>query len=336
MPPILVTGAAGFIGYYLAERLLAEGKSVVGLDNLCDYYDVELKRARLARLEAQPNFTFAELDLADGAALNRLFARHGFERVFNLAAQAGVRYSLVNPQAYIHSNVVGFTSLLEACRHNKIEHLIFASSSSVYGAVTKTPFSVHQNVDHPLNVYAASKKTNELLAHAYSHLYALPTTGLRFFTVYGPWGRPDMAAFIFTRAILAGEPINVFGKGEMERDFTYIDDIVEAVARSGDRIPAPNPNWSGDEPDPATSNAPYRLYNIGNHTPLKVNRLIEVIEQCTGREAIRNMMPVQPGEVPATFADVDDLARDVGFAPKTPLETGMKKFVDWYRDFYGV
>jgi UDP-glucuronate 4-epimerase len=336
MTPILVTGAAGFIGYHLAERLLGEGKRVVGLDNLSDYYDVELKRARLERLQASPNFTFAGIDLADDEALRRLFAAHGFRRVFNLAAQAGVRYSLINPQAYIHSNVVGFTALLEACRHQNIEHLVYASSSSVYGAVTKTPFSVHQNVDHPLNVYAASKKANELLAHAYSHLYALPTTGLRFFTVYGPWGRPDMAAFLFTKAILAGEPINVFGEGEMERDFTYIDDIIEGVARAGDRIPAANPNWRGDNPDAATSNAPYRLYNIGNHTPLKVNRLIEVIEQCTGKKAIRNELPVQPGEVPATFADVDDLANDVGFAPKTPLDVGMKKFVDWYRDFYGV
>lgn len=336
MNPILVTGAAGFIGYHLAERLLARGERVVGLDNLSDYYDVELKRGRLDRLLAHPNFSFAHADLADEPALARLFVQHGFQRVFNLAAQAGVRYSLVNPQAYIHSNVAGFTSLLEACRHAAVEHLVFASSSSVYGAVTKTPFSVHQNVDHPLNVYAASKKANELLAHTYSHLYAMPTTGLRFFTVYGPWGRPDMAAFLFTRSILAGEPINVFGGGEMERDFTYIDDIVEAVARVGDRIPAPNPEWSGADPDPATSSAPYRLYNIGNHTPLKVNRLIQIIEQCTGKRAIRNPMPVQPGEVPATFADVDDLARDVGFAPQTPLEVGMKKFVDWYRDFYGV
>jgi UDP-glucuronate 4-epimerase len=336
MTPILVTGAAGFIGYHLTERLLAEGKSVVGLDNLSDYYDVELKRARLARLQARPNFTFAEMDLADEAALSGLFAQHRFKRVFNLAAQAGVRYSLANPQAYIHSNIAGFTTLLEACRHSAVDHLVFASSSSVYGAVTKTPFSVHQNVDHPLNVYAATKKANELLAHVYSHLYALPATGLRFFTVYGPWGRPDMAAFIFTRAILAGEPINVFGEGEMERDFTYVDDIVEAVARTMDRVPTGDPNWSGDRPDPATSNAPYRLYNIGNHTPVKVNRLIQIIEQHTGNKAIRNEMPVQPGEVPATFADVDDLARDVGFAPKTPLETGMKKFIDWYRDFYGV
>ena len=336
MTPVLVTGAAGFIGYHLAERLLREGKSVVGLDNLSDYYSVELKRARLARLEAQPNFSFAEIDLADGAMLNDLFGEHRFRRVFNLAAQAGVRYSLINPQAYVHSNIAGFTALLEACRHHGVEHLVFASSSSVYGAVTKTPFSVHQTTDHPLNVYAASKKANELLAHAYSHLYGLPTTGLRFFTVYGPWGRPDMAPFLFTRAILAGEAIDVFAGGELERDFTYVDDIVEAVARLGERIPAPDPAWSGDRPDPATSNAPYRLYNIGNHTPLKVTRLIEVIEQCTGKKAICNMLPMQPGEVPATFADVEDLARDVGFAPKTPLDQGMQKFVDWYRDFYGV
>lgn len=336
MTPILVTGAAGFIGYHLAERLLAEGKSVVGLDNLSDYYDVSLKRARLAHLQAHPNFAFAEMDLADAPHLGELFATHRFKRVFNLAAQAGVRYSLINPSAYIHSNIAAFTVLLEACRHNQVEHLIYASSSSVYGAVTKTPFSVHQNVDHPLNVYAASKKANELLAHAYSHLYALPVTGLRFFTVYGPWGRPDMAAFLFTRAILAGEPVEVFGDGSMERDFTYIDDIVEAVARIGERIPAPNSQWSGKAPDPATSNAPYRLYNIGNHTPVTVNSLIEVIERCTGKSATRKVLPEQPGEVPATFADVDDLARDVGFAPKTPLDVGMQRFVDWYRDFYRV
>lgn len=336
MTPVLVTGAAGFIGSHLAERLLREGKPVVGLDNLSDYYSVDLKRARLARLQALPNFTFAEIDLADGAALNALFGQHRFKRVFNLAAQAGVRYSLINPQAYVHSNVAGFTNLLEACRDNGVEHLVFASSSSVYGAVTKTPFSVHQTTDHPLNVYAASKKANELFAHVYSHLYNLPATGLRFFTVYGPWGRPDMAPFLFTRAILAGEPIDVFAGGELERDFTYVDDIVEAVARVSERIPSPDANWRGDAPDPATSNAPYRLYNIGNHTPLKVTHLIEVIEQCTGKKAIRNILPMQPGEVPATFADVDDLARDVGFTPKIPLVEGMQKFIDWYRDFYGV
>jgi UDP-glucuronate 4-epimerase len=336
MTPVLVTGAAGFIGYHLAERLLREGEHVVGLDNLSDYYSVDLKRARLARLDAHSNFAFAEIDLADAAPLNDLFGQHRFKRVFNLAAQAGVRYSLINPQAYVHSNVAGFANLLEACRHSGVEHLVFASSSSVYGAVTKTPFSVHQTTDHPLNVYAATKKSNELFAHVYSHLYGLPATGLRFFTVYGPWGRPDMAPFLFTRAILAGEPIDVFGAGQLERDFTYVDDIVEAVARVGERIPAPDTSWSGANPDPGSSSAPYRLYNIGNHTPLKVTRLIEVIERCTGKQAIRNMLPMQPGEVPATFADVDDLARDVGFAPKTSLEQGMQKFIDWYRDFYGV
>ncbi len=336
MTPILVTGAAGFIGYHLSERLLREGHAVVGLDNLSDYYSVDLKRARLQQLEPHRKFSFAEIDLADKAALDDLFARHRFKRVFNLAAQAGVRYSLINPQAYVHSNIAGFTNLLEACRHHEVEHLVFASSSSVYGAVTKTPFSVHQIVDHPLNIYAASKKANELFAHTYSHLYGLPATGLRFFTVYGPWGRPDMAPFLFTRAILAGEPIDVFGGGEMERDFTYVDDIVEAVARVGEHVAQPNPAWSGDAPDPASSSAPFRIYNIGNHTPLKVTRLIEVIEDCVGKRAVRNMLPMQPGEVPATFADVDDLARDVGFAPKTPLEHGMRKFVDWYRRFYGV
>jgi UDP-glucuronate 4-epimerase len=336
MTPVLVTGAAGFIGYHLAERLLREGKSVVGLDNLSDYYSVDLKRARLQRLQEHGQFSFAQLDLANAPLLNSLFAEHRFARVFNLAAQPGVRYSLINPHAYVRSNVDGFLNVLECCRTYETQHLIYASSSSVYGAVTRTPFSVHQNVDHPLNVYAATKKANELFAHAYSHLYRLPTTGLRFFTVYGPWGRPDMAPFLFTRAILAGEPIDVFGAGELERDFTYIDDIVEAVARIGERIPAPDPEWSGDHPDPATSNAPYRLYNIGSHTPLKVTRLVEVIEQCLGKKAVCNMLPMQPGEVPATFADVDDLAGDVGFAPTTSLEVGMKKFIDWYRDFYGV
>jgi UDP-glucuronate 4-epimerase len=336
MIPILVTGAAGFIGYHIAERLLREGRSVVGLDNLSDYYSVDLKRARLARLENHPHFSFAPVDLANAPALNTLFAQHRFERVFNLAAQPGVRYSLINPQAYVRANIDGFVNILECCRQHQTQHLIYASSSSVYGAITATPFSVHQNVDHPLNVYAATKKSNELFAHAYSHLYRLPTTGLRFFTVYGPWGRPDMAPFLFTRAILAGEPIDVFGAGELERDFTYVDDIVEAVVRVGERIPAPDPAWSGDRPDPATSNAPYRLYNIGNRTPLKVTRLIEVIEQCVGKKAVCNMLPMQPGEVPATFADVDDLAHDVGFAPKTSLEDGMKKFVDWYRSFHSV
>jgi len=336
MSPVLVTGAAGFIGYHLAERLLREGRTVVGVDNLSDYYSVDLKRARLARLRERANFSFAQVDIADIAAVNTLFAEHHFDRVYHLAAQPGVRYSLINPHAYVRANIDGFLNLLEACRSNGVQHLVYASSSSVYGAVTATPFSVHQNVDHPLNVYAASKKSNELFAHAYSHLYALPVTGLRFFTVYGPWGRPDMAPYLFTRAILAGEPIDVFGNGELERDFTYVDDIVEGVARVGENPPTPNPIWSGDKPDPATSNAPYRLYNIGNHAPLKVNRLIEIIEDCVGKKAIRRELPIQAGDVPATFADVDDLVRDVGFAPKTSLEDGMSRFVAWYRDYHGV
>lgn len=336
MTPVLVTGAAGFIGYHLCERLLGEGRPVIGLDNLSDYYSVELKRARLARLAQKPGFAFIERDLADAEGMRALFERHRFELVFNLAAQAGVRYSLVNPQAYVKANLEGFVNVLEGCRHFGVKHLVYASSSSVYGGVTAMPFSVHQNVDHPLSVYAASKKANELLAHSYSHLYRLPTTGLRFFTVYGPWGRPDMAMFLFARAILAGEPIDVFNHGKMERDFTYVDDIVESLVRVGDRIAAANPNWSGAAPDPATSNAPYQLYNIGNHSPVQLLRLIEIIEDCLGKKAIKNFLPMQPGDVPATFADVEDLARDVGFAPKTPIEVGVKRFLDWYRDYYGV
>jgi UDP-glucuronate 4-epimerase len=331
-----VTGAAGFIGYHLCERLLGEGRRVVGIDNLSDYYSVELKRARLKQLEGREGFSFELLDLADEPRMRALFARHRFKLVFNLAAQAGVRYSLQNPQAYVRSNIEGFVNLLECCREISVEHLVYASSSSVYGAVTQMPFSVHQNVDHPISVYAASKKTNELLAHTYSHLYRLPTTGLRFFTVYGPWGRPDMAPFLFTRAILAGEAINVFNNGQMERDFTYVDDIVEAVARVGERPAAPNPAWSGDAPDPATSNAPYRLYNIGNHEPVKLLRFIEVLEQSLGKAAIKNFLPMQPGDVPATYADVSDLTRDVAFAPRTTIEDGVRKFVDWYRGHYGV
>ena len=336
MTPVLVTGAAGFIGYHLAERLLKSGRPVVGLDNMSAYYDVALKQARLERLQAQPGFSFALVDLADHAALKALFAEHRFELVYNMAAQAGVRYSLENPHAYVRSNLDGFVNLLECCRHGGVKHLVFASSSSVYGAVTKMPFSVHQNVDHPVSLYAATKKANELMAHAYSHLYRLPTTGLRFFTVYGPWGRPDMAMYLFTSAILAGKPIDVFNNGEMERDFTYIDDIVEAVVRVGDRIAAPNPHWDGRDPDPATSNAPYRIYNIGNHAPVRLLRLIEVIEAATGKTAIKNFMPIQPGDVPATYADVEDLARDVDFAPRTPIETGVDRFVEWYRGYYGV
>lgn len=336
MTPVLVTGAAGFIGYHLAERLLAAGRPVVGLDNLSDYYSVELKQARLDRLKANKNFSFAPLDLADDAGMKALFAQYKFELVFNLAAQAGVRYSLVNPQAYVKANLEGFVNVLENCRHHDVKHLVYASSSSVYGAVTKMPFSVHQNVDHPVSVYAASKKANELLAHSYSHLYRLPTTGLRFFTVYGPWGRPDMAMFLFAKAILAGEPIDVFNNGEMQRDFTYVDDIVEALVRVGDRTPKPNPNWDSQAPDPATSNAPYQIYNIGNHSPVMLLRLIEIIEEKLGKTAIKNFMPLQPGDVPATYADVDDLARDVDFQPRTPIEVGVARFVEWYRGYYGV
>jgi UDP-glucuronate 4-epimerase len=334
--PVLVTGAAGFIGFHLVERLLREGRTVVGLDNLSAYYDVSLKRDRLKALQAQRGFTFAEIDLADLAALQALFEQHQFELVHHLAAQAGVRYSLENPHAYVRSNLDGFVNLLECCRHGGVKHLVFASSSSVYGAVTKMPFSVHQNVDHPLSLYAATKKANELLAHSYAHLYRLPTTGLRFFTVYGPWGRPDMAVYLFTKAILAGEPINVFNNGEMQRDFTYVDDIVEAVARVGEHTAAANPDWSGEAPDAATSNAPYRIYNIGNNAPVKLMRLIEVIEHVTGKTAIKNFQPIQPGDVPATYANVDALVEAVGFAPKTPIEDGVARFVAWYRDYHGV
>jgi UDP-glucuronate 4-epimerase len=336
MAPVLVTGAAGFIGFHLAARLLKDGAPVVGLDNLSPYYDVALKRARVRELERLPGFSFAQIDLADAAALERLFETHKFELVINLAAQAGVRYSLSNPQGYVQSNVAGFVNLLECCRQHGIAHLVFASSSSVYGAGTKMPFSVHQNVDHPVSLYAATKKSNELIAHAYSHLYRLPTTGLRFFTVYGPWGRPDMAYFLFTKAILAGEPIEVFNHGQMRRDFTYVDDVVEALARVGGRIPTPNPAWLSEAPDAASSNAPYRLYNIGNHAPVPLNDFIATIERCVGKQAVLRKLPMQPGDVPETFADVDDLMRDVGFAPTTPLEQGMRKFVDWYRDYYKV
>jgi UDP-glucuronate 4-epimerase len=333
---ILVTGAAGFIGFHLARQLLRQGRPVVGLDNLDPYYDVTLKQARLAELERLPGFAFVRADLADAAALATVFRQHEFAVVINLAAQAGVRHSLEDPHAYVRSNVAGFLNVLEACRHNRVRHLLYASSSSVYGAATKMPYSVHQNVDHPLSLYGASKKANELMAHAYSHLFGLPTTGVRFFTVYGPWGRPDMALFLFTRAILAGEPIQVFNHGQMERDFTYIDDIVEAVARLADRVPAPDPAWNGEAPDPATSAAPYRLYNIGNNQPVPLLRLIEILEDCLGRKAVKQFLPMQPGDVPATYADVDDLARDVDFAPRTPIEVGVERFVRWYREFYKV
>lgn len=336
MSRILVTGAAGFIGFHLSRRLLARGDEVVGLDIVNDYYSVKLKEDRLAILGKEPNFTFAKIDLADQKAMDRLFSEHAFDRVVNLAAQAGVRYSLTNPHAYITSNLVGFTNILEGCRHHGVKHLAYASSSSVYGANTSMPFSVHDNVDHPLSLYAASKKANELMAHTYSHLYGLPTTGLRFFTVYGPWGRPDMALFLFTKAILEGRPIDVFNEGRMRRDFTYIDDIVEGVMRVTDRIAPPNPEWSGDQPDPGTSRAPYRLYNIGNNQPVELMHLIGTLEKCLGKTAEKNMLPMQPGDVPATFADVDDLIRDVGFKPATPIETGIARFVEWYREYHGV
>jgi UDP-glucuronate 4-epimerase len=332
----LVTGAAGFIGFHVAKRLLERGDEVVGLDSLDPYYSVELKKARLAQLEGRPGFSFVLADLADRARMAELFAKGRFTKVVNLAAQAGVRYSLTNPHAYVDSNLVGFLNVLEGCRHNEVAHLVYASSSSVYGANTEMPFSVHDNVDHPLSLYAASKKANELMAHCYSHLYSLPTTGLRFFTVYGPWGRPDMALFLFTKAILAGEPIQVFNHGQMRRDFTYIDDIVEGIVRVLDRTAEGNPAWSGDAPDPGTSRAPYRLYNIGNNQPVELSHLIETLERALGRTAIKTMLPMQPGDVPATFADIEDLARDVGFRPSTSIETGVARFVAWYREHYGV
>ncbi len=334
MAKILVTGAAGFIGYHVSKRLLERGDEVVGLDNVNDYYDVRLKEARLERLADQAGFRFVRGDLADREAIPALFRREGFEKVINLAAQAGVRYSLTNPHAYVDANLTGFVNVLEGCRHTGVAHLTYASSSSVYGANTGMPFSVHDNVDHPLSLYAASKKANELMAHTYSNLYGLPTTGLRFFTVYGPWGCPDMAIFIFAKAILAGEPIDVFNHGKMRRDFTYIDDIVEGVVRVNDRVAEPNPRWSGADPDPGTSFAPYRLYNIGNHSPVELLRLIEVLEECLGRTAEKRMLPMQPGDVPATAADVDDLIADVDFRPATPIEVGVRRFVDWYLEHY--
>ena len=336
MPRYLVTGAAGFIGFHTARRLLERGEEVVGLDNLNDYYDVRLKQARLAQLTTQRGFRFHQLELADDAGVAKLFADEHPDIVIHLAAQAGVRFSLTNPRAYIDSNIVGFLNVLEGCRRHGVQHLAFASTSSVYGANTAMPFSVHQNVDHPVSLYAASKKANELMAHCYAHLYRVPCTGLRFFTVYGPWGRPDMALFLFTRAILAGDPIEVFNEGKMQRDFTYIDDIVEGVLRVADRPAEPSPAWSGEHPDPATSSAPYRLYNIGNHEPVELLRMIEILEGCLGRKAEKRLLPMQPGDVPATFADVDDLARDVGFQPATPLATGIARFVEWYRRYYQV
>ncbi|MCC6134514.1 MAG: NAD-dependent epimerase [Candidatus Contendobacter sp.] len=333
---VLVTGSAGFIGAALSQRLLERGDQVIGYDNLNDYYDVNLKRARLARLQAQPGFTEVRASLEDRAALTATFETHRPQRVVNLAAQAGVRYSIQNPHAYVDSNLVGFINVLEACRHYAVEHLVYASSSSVYGANTRQPFSVHDNVDHPVSLYAATKKANELMAHSYSHLYHLPTTGLRFFTVYGPWGRPDMALFLFTRNILAGQPIEVFNYGRHRRDFTYIDDIVEGVIRVLDQAATPNPAWSGTAPDSATSHAPYRLYNIGSHRPVELLRYIEVLEQCLGRTAIKNLLPMQPGDVPDTYADVEALEREVGYRPVTPVEEGVTRFVAWYREYYRV
>lgn len=330
----LVTGAAGFIGFHTAQLLLERGDEVVGLDNLNDYYDVSLKEARLALLKQQPKFRFVRLDLADRPGMQELLAKEKFARVIHLAAQAGVRYSLQNPLAYVDSNVVGFANVLEGCRHNAVEHLVYASTSSVYGANTKMPFSVHQNVDHPLSFYAATKKANELMAHTYAYLYGLPVTGLRFFTVYGPWGRPDMALFLFTKNILAGKPIDVFNYGNHRRDFTFVDDIAQGVVRAADRIATANAAWNGDEPDPGTSKAPYRLYNIGNNQPVELLRYIECIETCLGRKAQKNLLPLQPGDVPDTFADIDDLVRDVGYRPATPVEVGVERFVRWYTDFY--
>ena len=333
---VLVTGTAGFIGFHLAQRLLARGDEVIGVDVVNDYYDVTLKEARLAQLKGQPGFSEQRKDIADRDAMSRLFAEVRPQRVVNLAAQAGVRYSLVNPHAYIDANLVGFTNILEGCRHNGVEHLVYASSSSVYGANEAMPFSVHDNVDHPLSLYAASKKANELMAHTYSHLYGLPTTGLRFFTVYGPWGRPDMALFIFTKRILAGEPIDVFNHGHHRRDFTYIDDIVEGVIRTLDHVAAPNEAWDPGAPDPGTSRAPYRLYNIGSNNPVELSRFIEILEEQLGRKAEKRMLPLQAGDVPATFADVQALIDDVGYKPTTSVEEGIARFVAWYRDYYKV
>ncbi len=333
---ILVTGAAGFIGSHLTSRLLADGHEVVGLDNINDYYDVNLKLNRLKLIESKPGFKLVKADLADRNTVDRLFGDEGFDSVVNLAAQAGVRYSLTNPYAYIDSNIQGFMNVLEGCRHNGVKHLVYASSSSVYGANTLMPFSVHHNVDHPVSLYAATKKANELMAHTYSGLYGLPTTGLRFFTVYGPWGRPDMALFLFTKAIMEGKPIDVFNNGRMKRDFTFIDDIVEGVFRVTFTIPTANPGWNGERPDPGTSFAPYRIYNIGNNSPVELLHFIEVLEECLGRRAVKNFLPIQPGDVPATYADVDDLLRDVGFKPATSIQEGISRFVAWYKSYYGL
>ena len=332
---ILVTGAAGFIGFHVAQRLLSEGHAVIGLDSVNAYYDPKLKEARLEILKGQPNVAFVKLDLADREATKALFAHHRFPTVIHLAAQAGVRYSLQNPHAYVDANIEGFLNVLEGCRHNDCKHLLFASSSSVYGANTKLPFSVQDDVDHPISLYAASKKANELMAHAYSHLYKIPATGLRFFTVYGPWGRPDMAMYIFAKAILEGKPIRLFNDGNMRRDFTYIDDVAEAVVRLIDHPPQGNPAWSGARPDPATSAAPWKIYNIGNNRPEELLHVVSLLEKEFGRTAIKEMLPMQPGDVPATFADIEDLAREIGFRPATTIEDGIGRFAKWFREYQG-
>jgi UDP-glucuronate 4-epimerase len=333
---VLVTGVAGFIGFHVAQRLLSAGREVVGLDIVNDYYDPKLKEARLDILKRQSNFTFVKLDLADRSAARSLFAQYRFPAVIHLAAQAGVRYSLENPHAYIDANIEGFINVLEGCRHNDCQHLLFASSSSVYGANTNLPFSVQDNVDHPISLYAASKKANELMAHAYSHLYRLPATGLRFFTVYGPWGRPDMAMFIFAKAIVEGAPIKLFNHGNMRRDFTFIDDVSEAVVRLMDHPPQGNPEWSGDKPDPATSEAPWKIYNIGNNRPEELMHVVSLLEKEFGRTAIKEMLPMQPGDVPATYADIEDLAREIGFRPATAIEEGIARFAEWYRAYHEI
>ena len=334
MRKILITGAAGFIGFHLSRRLLESGDVIIGIDNLSSYYDVNLKKARLAILKEYKNFHFIKTDLANREDIGALFSKNAFETVVNLAAQAGVRYSLLNPHAYIDSNLVGFANILEGCRRGRVKHLIFASSSSVYGANTQMPFSVHHNVDHPLSLYAATKKANELMAHAYACLYNIPCTGLRFFTVYGPWGRPDMAMFLFTKAILEGRPIDVYNYGKMKRDFTYIDDITEGVARTIDRIPQLDPLWSGDDPDPGSRFAPYKIYNIGNNNPVGLLEFIGELEKYLGKKAKKNLLPMQPGDVAATWADVDDLMKNVGFKPKTTIKEGIRKFVEWYKGYY--